>query len=73
MLSSTLVYYSVAVVNAAAVNLAPAFEGDCEQGCQMVCFRTKDTNLGKFWRALELKTQVDFMIIWNILQPFGLF
>jgi hypothetical protein len=27
------------------------------QGCQMVCFQTKNTNLGKFWRALD----------WNIL------
>jgi hypothetical protein len=25
------------------------------QGCQMVCFRTKNPNLGKFWRALEWK------------------
>jgi hypothetical protein len=22
------------------------------QGCQMVCFQTKNPNLGKFWRAL---------------------
>jgi hypothetical protein len=25
------------------------------QGCQMVCFQTKDSNLGKFWKALEWK------------------
>jgi hypothetical protein len=31
------------------------------QGCQMVCFKTKNPNLGKFWRALELKMFVDFM------------
>jgi hypothetical protein len=23
------------------------------QGCQMVCFQTKNPNLGKFWKALE--------------------
>jgi hypothetical protein len=23
------------------------------QGCQMVCFQTKNTNLGKFWWALQ--------------------
>jgi hypothetical protein len=23
------------------------------QGCQMVCFQTKNTNLGKIWRALD--------------------
>jgi hypothetical protein len=22
-----------------------------EQGCQMVCFQTKNPNLGKFWRV----------------------
>jgi hypothetical protein len=24
-----------------------------EQGCQMVCFQTKNYNLGKIWRALD--------------------
>jgi hypothetical protein len=23
------------------------------QGCQMVCFQTKSTDLGKFWKALD--------------------
>jgi hypothetical protein len=23
------------------------------QGCQMVCFQTKNQNLGKFWRAMK--------------------
>jgi hypothetical protein len=40
------------------------------QGCQMVCFQTKNSNLGKFWRALEWKMLVKFMVIWNILQSF---
>jgi hypothetical protein len=44
-----------------------------EQGCQMVCFQTKNPNLGKFWMALEWKMQVYFMVIWNILQSFGIF
>jgi hypothetical protein len=37
------------------------------QGCQMVCFQTKNPNLGKFWRALEWKMLKYFMAIWNIL------
>jgi hypothetical protein len=37
----------------------------------MVYFQTKNPNLGKFWRALELK--VLLFIIWSILQPFGIF
>jgi hypothetical protein len=24
-----------------------------KQGCRMVCFQTKNINLGKFWRDLE--------------------
>jgi hypothetical protein len=48
------------------------------QGCQMVCFQTKNPNLGKIWRALEWKTLVYFIIsntystaIWHIVLPFG--
>jgi hypothetical protein len=44
-----------------------------KQGCQMVCFRTKNPNLGKFWRALEWRMLVYFMPIWNMLWPFGIF
>jgi hypothetical protein len=39
----------------------------------MFRFHTKKSNLGKFWRALQWKTLVCFMAIWNILQPFFLF
>jgi hypothetical protein len=35
------------------------------QGCQMVCFQTKNPNLGKFWRALDWKMLVYFMAIWK--------
>jgi hypothetical protein len=28
------------------------------QGCQMVCFQTKNPNLGKFWRVLQHKILV---------------
>jgi uncharacterized Tic20 family protein len=42
------------------------------QGCQKVYFKTKNRNLGKFWRALEWKILVYFMTIWNILLPFGI-
>jgi hypothetical protein len=37
------------------------------QGCQTVCFQTKNTNLGKFSKALDGKLFVYFMAIWNIL------
>jgi hypothetical protein len=39
----------------------------------MVCFQTKNHNLGKFWRVLQWKMLVYFMSIWSILCPFGLF
>jgi hypothetical protein len=40
------------------------------QGCQMVCFLTKNPNLGKFWRALDWK--IYFMPIRKSLQTFGI-
>jgi hypothetical protein len=40
--------------------------------CYIYC-RTKNPNLGKFWRALEWKILVYFMVIRNILRPFGTF
>jgi hypothetical protein len=43
------------------------------RGCQMVCFPTKNPNLGKFWRALQLKMLVYFMDIRSILRSFGKF
>jgi hypothetical protein len=42
-------------------------------GCQMVCFQTKNPNLGKFWRALDWKMLIYFMPIRNSLQTFGIF
>jgi hypothetical protein len=36
------------------------------KGCQIVYFRTKNPNLGTFWRALELKMLIYFMIVENI-------
>jgi hypothetical protein len=38
----------------------------------MVCFQTKNSNLGKFWRALEWKIWLYFMTSRNILRPFGI-
>jgi hypothetical protein len=38
----------------------------------MVCFQTKNPNLGRFWRVLEWKILLYFMTIWNILWPFGI-
>jgi hypothetical protein len=39
----------------------------------MVYFKTKNPNLGKFWRAVEWKRLVQTMPIQNILRPFGTF
>jgi hypothetical protein len=47
----------------------------------MVCFQTKNPNLGKFWSALDWKLLIYFMAnwntyfaeIWEILWPFGRF
>jgi hypothetical protein len=49
-----------------------------EQGCQMVCFQAKNTNLGKHFRASDWYINVDghleyFIDIWNIWWPFGTF
>jgi hypothetical protein len=35
----------------------------------MVCFQTKNPNLGKFWRVLLRKILVYFMTILSILRP----
>jgi hypothetical protein len=43
------------------------------QGCQVVCFQTKNPDLGKFWRALDWKMFINFMATWNILWRFGIF
>jgi hypothetical protein len=43
------------------------------QGCQMVCFQTKNPNLGKFWNAWHWKILIYFMSISNILHTFGIF
>jgi hypothetical protein len=37
----------------------------------MVCFQTKNPNLGTFLRALDWKMLIYFMAIWNILRTFG--
>jgi hypothetical protein len=40
------------------------------QGLPDDMFSYQNANLGKFWSALEL---VYFMVIWNIIRPFGIF
>jgi hypothetical protein len=49
------------------------------KGCQMVCFQTKNLNLGKFWRALEWKIlhifydRLEyFTAVWYNVWPFGI-
>jgi hypothetical protein len=45
-----------------------------KQGCQIVYFHTENTDLGKFWRALEFKMWAYFMAILNLLGiEFGIF
>jgi hypothetical protein len=44
-----------------------------KQGCQMVYFQTKNSNLGKIWGALEWKRLVYSMSFWDTLPPFGTF
>jgi hypothetical protein len=39
----------------------------------MAYFQNKNTNLGKFWRALQWKTLVYFVAIWYILWLFVIF
>jgi hypothetical protein len=34
-----------------------------QQGCQMVCFHTKNTSFGKIWRALEWKMLLNFTTV----------
>jgi hypothetical protein len=43
------------------------------QGCQMVYFQTKNTNLGKFWSFSQWKMMIHVMTIWSVLTPFGIF
>jgi hypothetical protein len=39
----------------------------------MVCFQTKNPNLGKFWKYLQWKILVYFMTIWSIFRPCCIF
>jgi hypothetical protein len=48
-------------------------ESGLNQGCQMVYYQTKNTNLGKFWRVLHRKMLVSFMAIWSISWLLGIF
>jgi hypothetical protein len=41
-----------------------------DQGCQTIYFQSKNTNLGKFWSALEGKMLEYFTAILHILRPF---
>jgi hypothetical protein len=37
----------------------------------MVCFQTKNLNLGTFWSALDWNVFIYFMANWNLLVRFG--
>jgi hypothetical protein len=36
-------------------------------------FSNQHPNSGKFWSALEWEIMENFVVIWNILRPFGIF
>jgi hypothetical protein len=40
---------------------------EMDHGCQMVCFQTKNPNLGKFWRVFQME---DFGIFYEHLVHF---
>jgi hypothetical protein len=42
------------------------------QGCLVVCFPTKNPNLGKILKVSNWKMLIYFMAIWNILWTFGI-
>jgi hypothetical protein len=44
-----------------------------QQGCQMVCFQTKNPNLGTFWRVLHWKMLVYYMDTWSSVRFYGHF
>jgi hypothetical protein len=82
----TVVVAAVAAVPHDAGSDPGDADGRLEQGCQMVCFQTKNPSLGKFWRVLQWKMLVYFMTIglfygnwkyfipiWYILWSFGIF
>jgi hypothetical protein len=46
---------------------------DRKQGCQMVYFRTKNSNLGKFWRALKWNMLDYVMAVWDKLGQLDIF
>jgi hypothetical protein len=56
-------------VNALAASVMACPKGS-RQGCQIVCFQTKNPNLGKFWMFLQWKILVKLLTIWYILRPF---
>jgi hypothetical protein len=43
------------------------------QGCQMICSQTKNSNLGKFWRALDWKMLIYFLAFGIFNGHFGIF
>jgi hypothetical protein len=44
-----------------------------DQGCQMVCFQTKNPNFGKLWRVLQWKMMVYFIDTRSISRSFVIF
>jgi hypothetical protein len=78
-----VVYFLCVLANVDAVLITLlALDSCCSSGAffsvyssvaRWFIFEPKHPNLGKFWRAFELKMLVYFMVICNILHPFGIF
>jgi ankyrin repeat protein len=51
---TTALHLAAALGNDQIVGLLLKKQGDAYQGCQMVCFQTKNSNLGKIFRASDL-------------------
>jgi hypothetical protein len=66
----TLLSLALATATAKEIIL---FVSPSDQGCQMVCFQTKNSNLGKLWRVLLWKILLYFMTVWPILRPLEIF
>jgi hypothetical protein len=62
-----------AVIKQPRVAITHGYETLLKQGCQMVCFQTKNPNLGQFWKVMQWKILVYFMDTWSILRSFVIF
>jgi hypothetical protein len=46
------------------VHIPPGLKVSSQQGCRMVYFQTKNSNLDKFWRELQRKTSIYALFVY---------